>query len=177
MEAIQLFFEILKYTVPSIVVFFTAYFLMKNQSDENLAKIKLEMNRQNQSTLSPLKLQAYERIILFLERISPQQLILTHNDPSINVFLTKHAMINAVQQEYNYNLSQQIYISSQAWTVVKIVKEQVINLINSSSEGIDDKASGTDLSRAIIEKLQQNGEQPTEKAINFIKAEVAIYFG
>ncbi|MBL7812986.1 MAG: hypothetical protein JNL57_12255 [Bacteroidetes bacterium] len=177
MDTLQTILDILKYILPSVVVFFTAYYLLKNQSEENLEKIRIEMRSKNQQTISPLKLQAYERLVLFLERISPQQLILTHNQPNLNCYTLQHTMTQAVQQEFNYNLSQQIYISNQAWTVIKVVKEQVIDLINRTAATQPETATATDLSRAIIEQLMRTGEQPTEKAIQFLKAEIGLYFG
>ncbi len=177
MDALSITLEIIKYILPAIVVFFTAYFLLKNQSDENIAKLRLELRQQSQNLLSPMKLQAYERLVLFLERISPQQLILSDNQPQISALALKHTMINHIQQEFNYNLSQQVYISNQAWNVIRVVKEQVIALINICASDLAENATSTDLSKAIIEKLMITGEQPTEKAINFLKAEIGLYFG
>jgi hypothetical protein len=177
MDALNLFLEITKYILPAIVVFFTSYFILKNQSDENLAKIRLELRQQSQNQISPVKLQAYERLVLFLERISPQQLIMSDNQPGISAVALKFTMINHIQQEFNYNLSQQVYISNQAWNVIRVVKEQVITLVNQCATELPETATSTDLSRAIIERLMANGEQPTENAINFLKAEVGLYFG
>jgi hypothetical protein len=177
MDALTIFLEMLKYILPAIVVFFTSYFLLKNQSDENIAKLRLELRQQSQNIISPVKLQAYERLVLFLERISPQQLILSDTQPNISATSLKHTMTSHIQQEFNYNLSQQVYISNQAWNVIRVVKEQVIALVNNCASTLPENATATDLSRAIIEKLMANGEQPTEKAINFLKAEVGLYFG
>jgi hypothetical protein len=177
MEATQTLLEILKFTIPSVIVFLTDYFVIKNQSEENLKKIRIEIQRQNQQTITPIKLQAYERLVLLLERISPQQLIATHSHPDQTANSLKFQMIGAVQQEYNYNLSQQIYVSTQSWNLVKVVKEQVIALINEAHNKLEPSATQTDLSKAIIESMIAAGQQPTEKAINFLKAEVGLYFG
>jgi hypothetical protein len=177
MDATQTLLEILKFTLPSVVVFLTAYFVIKNQSEENLNKIRIEIQRQNQQTITPIKLQAYERLVLLLERISPQQLIATHSHPDQTASSLKFQMIGAIQQEYNYNLSQQIYVSTQSWNLVKVVKEQVIALINEAHNGLAPNATQTDLSKAIIESMISAGQQPTEKAINFLKAEVGLFFG
>ena len=176
MDALNLFLEIMKYILPAIVVFFTSYLILKNQSDENIAKLRLELRQQSQNIVSPIKLQAYERLVLFLERISPQQLILSDNQPGISATALKFTMLNHIQQEFNYNLSQQVYISNQAWNVIRVVKEQVIALVNQCASELGENATSTDLSRAIIEKLIATQDQPTEKAINFLKAEVGLYF-
>lgn len=177
MNELVIFLEVLKYILPSVVVFFTAYYLLKQQSDENLSKIRLEIRRQNQNQVTPIKLQAYERLVLFLERISPQQLILAHNQPGISANALRHTMIHAIQNEYNYNLSQQVYISTQSWNVIRVVKEQVVAMIADCANALPVDASGNDLAKSVIERLMTSGEQPTQKAIDFIKAEVNIYFG
>lgn len=177
MNTIDTVFEIVKIILPAIVVFFTAYYLLKQQSEEALEKLRLEQHNSNVKLVTPIKLQAYERLVLLLERISPQQLILQHNEPDFNAFKMKHLMIAHIQQEFNYNLSQQVYISNQAWQIIKVVKEQVIQLINTSFDELADGATSNDLHRKIIEKLIENGEQPTEKALLFIKAEAMLNFG
>lgn len=176
-KALEIILEIFKYLVPCIIVFGSTYYILKQQSDENVQRFKLELNRQHQSTLTPIKLQAYERLVLLLERISPQQLIQSNNNPDYSARMMKFAMLNSVQQEFNYNLSQQIYVSQQAWAFILVVKEKVNQMIIESFEELDETAMGTDLSRKMIDKLRIANEQPTQKAIDFLKAEVGIYFG
>jgi uncharacterized membrane protein len=177
MDSVQIFLDIIKFILPAVVVFFTAYFVLKNQGEMNLARLKLEVLKQNQQTLTPIKLQAYERMTLFLERISPAQLIQTLNQPDLSGKALKYGMLTTVQQEFNYNLSQQIYISPQAWNLIKVVKEQVIKLIHEASAGMPEQATGADLSKMIVDFMMKEGEQPTDKAIKFLKAEVGLMFG
>lgn len=177
MDSVQVFIEILKFILPAVMVFFTAYFVLKNQGESQISRLQLEVLKQNQNVLTPIKLQAYERMTLFLERISPIQLLQTHNQPDMSGKALKHILITTIQNEYNYNLSQQIYMSSQAWNLIKVVKEQVIKLIQEASAGMPEQATANDLSAMVIEYLKNHGEQPTDKAIQFIKAEVELMFG
>ncbi|MFN5219269.1 MAG: hypothetical protein ACK5CL_10920 [Sphingomonadales bacterium] len=177
MSNVEVFVEILKFILPAIMVFFTAYFVLKNQGESQLSRVRLEVLKQNQHVLTPIKLQAYERMTLFLERISPVQLLQTHNQPDMSGKALKHILLTTIQNEYNYNLSQQIYMSAQAWNLIKVVKEQVLKLIQEASAGMPDQATANDLSSMIVEYLKNHGEQPTDKAIQFIKAEVALMFG
>lgn len=177
MNATDTIIDIIKIILPAIIVFFTAYFILKTQNEDNQAKIRMEIDKNNQNLITPIKLQAYERLVLLLERISPQQLILQHNEPDLNAFKMKHLMINHIQQEFNYNLSQQVYISNQSWQIIRVVKEQVIQLINLSFEDLHPEATSNELHKKIIERLIASGEQPTEKALMFIKAEASLNFG
>ncbi len=177
MDQLNIFLEILKYILPAVVVFFTAYYIMRNQSQETLQKLAMETRKQNQNLITPVRLQAYERMVLFLERISPNQLIINLNQPTMSAHALRADMLATVNQEFAYNISQQVYVSAQAWNVIKVVKEQVIQLINAHYERMPEHAMAPDLSRAIIETLMKGETQPTQKAIDFLKAELNLYFG
>jgi hypothetical protein len=177
MNSLEIFLDIVKYILPSVIVFFTAYYIIRNHTQETLQKMSLETRRQNQSLITPVRLQAYERLVLFLERISPTQLIITLNQPGSSAHTLRAEMIATVNQEYAYNISQQVYVSAQAWNVIRVVKEQVIQLINTQYENMAENAMAPDLSKAIIEALMQDDQQPTQKAIDFLKAELNLYFG
>lgn len=177
MEMLNVLLEILKFMLPAVVVFLTAYYIIRNQSRETLQKLALETRKQNQNLVTPIRLQAYERMVLFLERISPNQLIVNLNQPNMSAHALRADMLATINQEFAYNISQQVYISAQAWNVIKVVKEQVVQLINAHYELMPEHAMATELSRAIIETLMKGEAQPTQKAIDFLKAELNLYFG
>jgi hypothetical protein len=168
--------EIAKFTIPALVVLAITYVIINKVMEDHANRLELEIRKQNATMLTPLKLQAYERMILFLERISPQSLINTYNDGANSAKGLRHLMESSVYQEYNHNLSQQIYISNQAWNIIKVVKEEVIQLIHSTSERLDKEATGIELSKAIIDRMIQDNSIPTQKAIDFLKAEINLYF-
>lgn len=168
--------EILKFIIPSLVVLAVCYVIINKVMEDHQSRLQLELRKQNASLLTPLKLQAYERMILFLERISPQMLINNYNDGTNTSRGLKHLMESAVNQEYMHNLSQQIYISNQAWNIIKVVKEEVIQLIHETYENTNPEASGVDLSKAIIDRMIADNSIPTLKAIDFLKAEINLYF-
>lgn len=168
--------EILKFVIPSLVVLAITYVIVNKVMEDHTSRLELEIRKQNASTLTPLKLQAYERMILFLERISPQNLINNYNDGTSTAKGLRHLMESSIYQEYNHNLSQQIYISNQAWKIIKVVKEEVIQLIHTTSERLDNDATGVELSKAIIDRMIAENNIPTQKAIDFLKAEINLYF-
>lgn len=176
MKGLEAALEILKYVLPSIIVFFTAYILVGKFLQEKANREIREFKKQPQSLVNPLKLQAYERLIMLLERISPQQLITNNDITGTNVNQTKHIFIKAAQGEFNHNVSQQIYVSSQLWSLIRVVKEEVIDLINTSAEGLSGDASGVELCKVMVNRMMEEQTQPTQKAIDFLKAEVKLYF-
>jgi len=172
----ETFLEILKYTLPSLIVFGTAYLIIKSFIDNDQKKRKIEMRLANQKTITPIKLQAYERLTLFLERISPESMIVRIQDPKMSSGFLHQALLKTIRAEYEHNLSQQIYVSANAWAVVKTAKENVVKLVNNSADRVDRKSPSFELSKVILETMMSNNIMPTNTAIDFLKKEVSNYF-
>ncbi len=170
------FIEILKMILPAVLVLVATILILKNQNEVALENVRLELRKAQSNTFSPLKLQAYERFALFLERNSITNLIAEFNNPDISVFAFKHSMLQTIQNEFKHNVSQQIYISAQAYTIIKISKEETTQWIQQAAEGLDTKAPSTELATKLIELAKEKGYIPTDKALNFIKSEVSLYF-
>ena len=168
--------DIAKYILPSLVVFGASYYVMKlfleNESRKRILNIKLE----NAKLITPIRLQAYERIILFLERITPSNLIMRLYRKDIASYEFQSLLLQNIRPEYEHNLSQQIYVSEQSWDLVKNSKEEIIKIINTASTSVEDNATSTELSHAIIQKTLEINEMPTHKAINLIKKEIGKVF-
>jgi len=168
--------EVLKYILPSLVVFATAYLLIKSFFDEQLKRKELEIRAIQKKDLGPLKLQAYERIVLFLERISPHSLLPRTNQTGMNASMLQSHLLSNIRTEFEHNLSQQIYVSKEAWIVTKNAKENIVKIINSSKDQVEKEAPAFELSKVILEKMMQMPASPTDRAIDFLKKEVDNYF-
>jgi hypothetical protein len=166
--------EILKYTIPSLVVFATTVFLVGKffQGEEKKRRQHIFLN--NQNMITPLRLQAYERAVLFLERITPENLIMRANKPGMSCQQLQRDLVQIIRSEYEHNLTQQIYISSGAWEMLKIARGRTIQLINSTAEKVPDKElPALNLSKAILEAIVDEEKTPTADAIAFIKKEIS----
>ena len=163
-----------------MVVFATAYFLIKQfiESEHRNRLIEMKMNNQaiNQKFVTPIRLQAYERVILLLERISPSSLILRENIPGMNVKQLQTTLVKAIRDEYEHNLSQQVYISKQAWDLVKTSKDEMVKLINEAAANIESNAPSTELAKAVFEIILQIDKLPVDIAIEVIKNEIQDTF-
>ncbi|MBA4321462.1 MAG: hypothetical protein C0408_01460 [Odoribacter sp.] len=169
----EMFFDILMITIPSVIVFLTAWVLLRNMIRNDQDKRRQELIMQNSRTVLPIRLQAYERIVLFLERISLESLVIRTNSPGMTSAQLHSALLTTIRSEFEHNLSQQVYISQQAWEVVKNARSNTIKIINSEFEDTVNTATGMEFSRKLLEKVMEIDKEPTKTAIEYIKNEVA----
>ncbi len=168
--------EILKYILPALIVFCTTIFLVKKYFDSEELKRKQQLLLNNQQMITPLRLQAYERSILFLERISPENLIMRVNKSGYTTQQLQAELLHAIRAEFEHNLTQQIYISHGAWEMLKIARGRTIQLINSMAGKVGKDAPSIALSKAILESMVDEEKMPVTDAINFIKQEISKLF-
>jgi hypothetical protein len=168
--------EILKYTLPALIVFVTAYLLIRVNLQNEEKRRRYEMSRDKKESILPLRLQAYERLILFLERISPEALVMRVSRQDLNVSQTFNELISAIRTEFEHNLVQQTYISSQAWDMVKIAKNNMIKLVTESAKELKPANNGMLLNRQIIENSNEMNSSPVMPAIEYLKKEVRELF-
>ncbi len=129
---------------------------------------------EEQKIILPLRLQAYERIVLFLERITPNNLIMRLNRPEMNAVQFQSLLIKTIREEFEYNLSQQLYISTRAWELVKNAKEETITLINQASSKVPEAASSADLVRVLFEQFLGKDKFPADTALDEVKKEIQL---
>ncbi|MFM6953131.1 MAG: hypothetical protein ACKOXR_08355 [Bacteroidota bacterium] len=163
--------------LPALLVFFTAQYMMKQHIANSVQLVKTEILKTNLNTFTPLKLQAYERIALFLERTSIPALIQSYAQAGQSARGFAAAATHAIKEEYSYNVSQQIYVSTQMWTLVKAIKEQHIQLFQNISASLPADATAADLSQKLIEYLQSMEIQPQDRGLEFMKNEIALTLG
>lgn len=168
--------EILKYTLPALIVLITSYLLIKIMIKNDGDRRKKEIILQNQKTITPLRLQAYERAILLLERISADSLILRVNKQGMNAQKLQQEMLSAIRAEFEHNLSQQIYMSPQVWEVIKNAKINTVKLINTTASGVKPDSPSIEFSTRLLEKVMEMEKSPTQVAIEYIKQEFNALF-
>ena len=127
---------------------------------------------ERQKHIFPLKLQAYERIVLFIERIEPSSLVMRVKTKDMTSGQLHGAILNNIRDEYEQNIAQQIYISDNAWNLVKQAKEETIRIINLAAQSMEKDSTANDLTRDIFEKMMVLPKSPSEIALEYVKAEV-----
>ncbi|MGF1585432.1 MAG: hypothetical protein ACFCUM_08935 [Bacteroidales bacterium] len=170
------FLEILKYTLPALIVFLTAYLLI-SKFLRNEQKIKrIDLLFKNQQFILPVRMQAYERLVLFLERISPESLIMRLNRQGMTSQELHSELLTSIRAEFEHNLSQQIYVSRESWEVIKNARANLVNIINTAAQNTEPGSSSMKLSQTILETIIENEKSPTDVAIDFIKKEIKDLF-
>jgi hypothetical protein len=169
------FFELLKLILPAGIVFLTTYYLVKNFLDSERNKKSIDLKLANQAVLTPLRLQAYERMVLFLERVNPNSMVMRTNK-AVGAPIFQAELLKIIRTEFEHNLSQQIYMSNAAWDAVVKAKEETIKIINVSATKVSPDANGMELAQAIIMISSQLTELPTKSAIELIKKEIGREF-
>ena len=161
-------FEILTYTIPSIITGGVAYYFFNSHiKNENKArKLALIADRKKESL--PIKLQAYERMLLFCERINPAKLLLRIKPIGTDKNSYLHLLNANIEQEFEHNMVQQIYISDTTWTAILAAKAAILNKIKLIAETSDDANKMRE--NILIEYSKHIS--PSETAIAFIKSEV-----
>lgn len=158
----------------AVIVFLTAFFSMRMFIRNDERKRLLELKEHNKSVIAPVRLQAYERMAMFLERMEPNQLILRLNDGSSTNSDLRMLLIASIRAEFEHNLSQQIYLSTDVWNRICNAKEETIRIINISSGKLAQDAPGIELVTAILE--QTAGQSPITPAMEALKEEIRLIF-
>lgn len=172
-----MFLDIIAIVIPVLLVCITFYLLTKEFFQNEEEKRKAAARREMTKLLMPLKLQAYERAILFLERISPDNIVLRTHKSGMSAKLFHSELSKAIRTEYEHNLAQQLYISPTSWELVRNAKEEMQKLYNLASSKMQDNSTGIDLSHVIFQMSSQLEKMPNQIAIDYLKKEVHQNFG
>ena len=164
--------DILKITIPALLVLLTAFLLLNNLLRNENNRRKYELKIKNSSETIKIRLQAYERLALLLERTSPATMILGIITPGmLNIELQKELLSN-IRKEFSHNISQQIYVSDELWNAILIVRENLLKIVNSMAAEIAPDAQATELAEQIISVYNSTSHSPTEQALALLKKEV-----
>jgi len=159
-----------------LFVFGGAFFLLWFYLKQTRKPVPVIGNNQDHQTILPLRLQAYERFVLFLERIHPSNLVLRINSPDITALQLQSLLVRTIREEFEYNLSQQLYISGNSWELIKNAKEDTIALVNQATSALPETAVSADLVKCIFEVVISRGKLPVETALEEIKKELQRLF-
>ena len=164
--------EILKFSIPALLVLLTAYLLLDKMLRNEDKLRKFELTKTNSATLTPIRLRAYERLILVLERTLPANLIVNTIKPEMtNLELHTH-LLATIRQEFSHNISQQIYVSDDLWVYIRSAQESLLKLINTCSAQCNPSNPGAELAEMIIQIFSSSERTPSELAIDKLKNEV-----
>lgn len=173
----EIFFEILKYTIPALIVFATAYFLLQQQIDEQQKRLSGAMRRDSLKLTLPLRLQAYERLMLLCDRASIPNTLLRVRTPGMSIANLRGALMIAITQEFDHNTSQQLYVSDTLWQILRVAKDDTLSLISKAAEGLDPNAGDDVYIDRLLAALEEQGEPgPLQRVAIAVRTEAGRLF-
>ena len=163
--------EIILSVVPAIVVGFVAYYFLNMYIKNEEGRRRYQIHIDAQKSAMPLRLQAYERLSLFLERINPAKLLIRITPQSDNKHDYEEFVIAQIEQEYEHNLTQQIYVSAESWNIITTAKNATIQTIRKAN--MSDRVDTANKLREVILGDLFDKQSPSSVALAHLKNEVA----
>jgi len=152
--------------VLSIGIIAFYFFNLQVKSQNSQQKIDLFADRKKEAL--PIKLQAYERMLLFCERINPLKMLVRVKPASDSINDYLFVLLQNIEQEFEHNLVQQLYISDECWNVIITSKIAIINKLKQ----VASTSQNTQDFREKMMLVYQSKAPATETAIAFIKTEI-----
>lgn len=165
-----------KILIPASLVLYAAYLFVRSFIQKELDMRKLEVRTRSIETILPNRMQAYERMALFLERISPQNLLIRLNTAAMPSREFHQMLLLEIRNEYNHNVTQQVYMSEEVWNLIKGAKEDLIVTINESANEMPSESSSLDLAKTVFEKTITKSVDPIAHALTELKREIQRTF-
>ena len=162
--------------LPAGAVLFTVVLFLRKQSEKDLRNMQIELKKERQSFFLPNRVEAYQRAVLLMERISPNSLVMRLHNPGLPAKMMQAELLKAIREEYDHNVAQQIFISPKAWEMVRNSKEETIKIIIIAGGQMSDISMALDLSAKIFEITTEVGQLPTEITTEFLKRELQELF-
>ncbi len=162
-------FQLFAYLLPSLVTGLIAFYFFRLHTRNEDGRRRFLLHKDSQKDTLPVRLQAYERMALFLERIAVNSLVVRVAPKSQNKTDYENLLIKNVEDEFDHNLSQQIYMTDECWNIIKAAKSATIQIIRSAAMSESDSADKLreDILTQMLEK-----QSPSATALAFVKKEI-----
>jgi hypothetical protein len=162
------------YLLPAIVVGLVAYYFFKGHTANEEGRRRYLIQKEAQNKILPMRLQAYERITLFLERIDPNKILIRVKPFADDVQKYEELLIKNIEQEFEHNLTQQIYLTNECWNLVNAAKNATIHVIRQAA--MHEKIRNADSMREWLLRNFMEDVTPSQKALMYVRKEVSELF-
>ncbi|HPR31263.1 MAG TPA: hypothetical protein PLK12_04170 [Prolixibacteraceae bacterium] len=157
---------------PLIIVFLFVYYMLKSFFDQFEKQRKQEVRLKFSSETLPIRLQAYERMTLLLERIKPESMIIRNAQPGMTVLDLQKRLLENVREEYEHNLSQQLYVSDRAWSMLVAARQSIMQLISTTAAEYPADDPYMEYATDLLEEYASISDDPLTLALRFLQEEV-----
>jgi hypothetical protein len=169
-------FSLIKIIVTIGLLLVSAIILLRYYLTHKKQPLPMLPQNEDQKIILPLRLQACERLVLYLDRIAINNLIARINKPEMNAHQLQAAMVSSVREEFEYNLSQQLYISTKSWELIKNAKEETIRIINTASMNVAENATSSEMVRILLDQILKKESSAVDIALEEVKKEIQGYW-
>jgi len=176
MNLLPFLLDILKYTFAGVGVVWIAFYLVKPYLERDEKIQLLEFRKSMSSQTLPLRLQAYERLVLFIERINPANMLIRLNATAYSAQELHSLIMEDIRSEYQHNITKQIYVSTRAWGVVKNIKDDTLAMVGNAVKSLPETATGLELSKAILGFLSQVENNPYDVGTSVMRKDLEELF-
>lgn len=163
--------EILKYTLPAVIVLVTAWIVLYKMLQEERDKRDFELKKNTRKEITAIRLRGYERLALLLERTTPKHMLRDMDVNGLTVRELQLLLLQTIRTEFDHNLSQQIYVSDVTWTAITIVEQELIRFVNTGALSFDANSNALPYAQQLITVYDTNGETPTQAALRNLREE------
>ncbi len=164
--------EYVNFILPAVLVMMVAVYMLNRLLNHDHTRRVFEYKKSVANEVVVLRMQAYERLALFLERMQPNNLLLRVQQKNMKSMSLHASLMQTIRSEYDHNMSQQVYVSDEAWKLINQAKDQLLNLINEQVPMVDPKSDAMELCSLIIQGSKENHKWLIDEALIFLKNEL-----
>ena len=160
-----------------VVLIFGFWLIQQSQFRNEERKRQWELKRESQKSVSPIRLRAYERLTLLLERTKPEHMIIELQQKEPNALATwtvgqlQQYLLQTIRAEFDHNQSQQVYVSEEVWDLIINARDQMAAFVISIVAQLPKEATAQTYATTLISAFLSNGVTPTDKALEELKNE------
>ncbi|TDQ10376.1 DUF7935 family protein [Pedobacter metabolipauper] len=168
--------EVATTALSGVIILIAGYSLLKNDIQRYFKLRFASVRADENSQLLTLRLQAYERLTVFIERINPANLFLRLHQQGISVYDMQSNILNEIRSEYQHNVAQQLYINATTWKVISSLKDDTLAMVNNAVAGLPENSAGVDLSKKVLQHMAGMTDNPYDLTLNLIKKDIHQLF-
>ena len=165
--------EVIKYAIPSLIVLLATWIVMYKLFQNEQQKREWELKKAAQKEISPIRLRAYERLALMLERTQPEHMLMDLDVSQFTVQQLQQRLLQTIRLEFDHNVSQQIYVSEQVWEQITTARTQMLAFVTAVAMQLPPESTSLDYAKMLLTAYNTHGETANETALHPLKAEAA----
>lgn len=163
--------QVLTYTVPVVLIILAFAAVLAIRYKEAEKRRQYALRKESQKIVSPMRMQAYERLALLLERTTPEHLLLGVAVHELTPAQLQQHLLQTIRAEFDHNLSMQVYVSDEVWEKIMLAKNEMLTFVNAVALQLPKNSSTMDYARNLIQAYDNNGDTPNQLALEALKDE------